>query len=223
MNKLSKRVGPRIVDFALKNYKTSNTLFVLGSGASINEIMENKWEHINEHDSIGLNRWPVHDHVPTYHVFEMKMCLGYKAYNQRYLDLLKANAEAYSEIPVILKNTIPLQRKLSPDYLPAWLAGNLILSSDTAFSQLVSSDDRIKENKALLEYLLVNEYFDEGNIKVLYRKRGSISYLLHLGVVLGYDTIVLCGVDMVNSDYFFEDVLTTMIVKDDRFRDTNRI
>ena len=35
--------------------KTSDTLFVVGSGPSVNDLSEVQWRHIGEHDSFGLN------------------------------------------------------------------------------------------------------------------------------------------------------------------------
>ncbi len=33
--------------------KTSDTLFVFGSGPSVNDLSEVQWRHIGEHDSLG--------------------------------------------------------------------------------------------------------------------------------------------------------------------------
>jgi hypothetical protein len=35
--------------------KTSDTLFVFGSGPAVNDLSEAQWQHIGDHDSIGLN------------------------------------------------------------------------------------------------------------------------------------------------------------------------
>jgi hypothetical protein len=206
MNKLSKKgLGPRIVDFPLQKYKSSNTLFVLGSGSSINEISDKKWKHIEKHDSIGLNRWPIHDHIPTYHVFEMKIQTGYEKYNKQYKNLLEARRKQYSDLPIILKNSTSVKNSLNQAHLPDWLLGDLIISSDSGFDELVDFDSSTEDNEYLLRYLLGRGYFDQGNLEMLYRKRGSISYLLHLASVLGYKKVVLCGVDMIDSEYFFEE------------------
>jgi hypothetical protein len=198
-------VGPDIKDAGLNEYKSSDTLFVLGSGSSINDITEPQWDHIDAHDSVGLNRWPVHSFQPTYHVFEIRMGPEHAAFRNTYLDLLEYRREAYRDIPIILKDAAAVHGSLRPHHLPDWLAGNLIISRDEGFRHIVGWDASADRNKELLAYLKSAGYFDTGSMKMLYRKRGSISYLIHLGVVLGYDNIVLCGVDMVDSDYFFDD------------------
>lgn len=205
MNRLSERgIGPRITDTSLLEYKSSDTLFVLGSGSSINDITDEQWRHIDEHDSIGLNRWPVHGFTPTYHVFEISMQPEYEGFVETYWALLNHRKEQYSDIPVVLKDTSRVRDVLEPHHLPEWLRGNLIVSCDSSFSRAVTLHSSRSENDRLLRYLDQKGYFDRRSLRVLYRMRGSISYLVHLGVVLGYRDIVLCGVDMVDSRYFFD-------------------
>jgi hypothetical protein len=202
MSKLSdKGIGPRITEFPLLNYKSSDTLFILGSGGSINDISDEKWSHIDEHDSVGLNRWPVHSHVPTYHVFELPP--ESEGFWEDYRELLNRRRHEYEDIPIILKDVARISDSIETHHLPEWLVGNLIVSCDTNFGRAIHAD--VERNEKLLRYLDSRSYFSrDGDIKVLYRKRGSISYLIHFGIVLGYKKIVLCGVDMVDSKYFFD-------------------
>lgn len=203
MATLSKKgVGPQITEVPLTEYKTSDTLFVLGSGSSITDITDTQWAHIDQMDTVGLNRWPVHEFTPTYHVFELP--LGHEDFVQKYWDLLNYRKESYSGVPLILKDASRVRDVLDPDRLPEWLAGDLIVSSDSSFYPAVTLQSTKLENDHLLRYLDSKGYFDLGQITTLYRLRGSISYLIHLGTVLRYDTIVLCGVDMIDSSYFFD-------------------
>jgi hypothetical protein len=203
---LSERgIGPRIDNANLHEYKSSDTLFVLGSGSSINDITDEQWDHIGNHDSIGLNRWPVHDFVPTYHVFETRLEPAFAEFTAEYWQLLDSRRETYEQIPVILKDVSTVYRQLEPTDLPSWLAGELIVSTDSSYGSIVTPDSTIARNEDLLQHLYESGHFDPGTLGVLYRKRGSISYLIHLGLCLGYERIVLCGVDMVDSAYFFDD------------------
>ena len=62
-----RRAGvPRLTEVDLHTYKRSDTLIVLGSGASINDISPERWKAIARHDSVGFNFWPIHPFVPTY-------------------------------------------------------------------------------------------------------------------------------------------------------------
>ena len=50
--------------------KKSNTLVILGTNASINNIKPAVWEKISEYDTLAVNYWLYHEYVPTYFVFE---------------------------------------------------------------------------------------------------------------------------------------------------------
>jgi len=205
MHKLSEKgVGPCIDEVSLERKKSSETVFILGSGSSINEISDAQWKQIDQHDSIGLNRWPIHDFVPTYYVFEQHLSPDEPKFNKMFWKMIEAVGEDYRDIPVILKDASAVTDRLEPADLPKWLREKLIISCDSAFPQLVAWSSEEKQHRRLLRYLDYKCYFDRQSYRLLYRKRSSISYLIHLAVVLGYDTIVLCGVDLTDSKYFFE-------------------
>jgi hypothetical protein len=201
---VAKGIGPRISDARLAQHKTSDTVFILGSGDSINDITDRQWAHIDQHDSIGLNRWPIHDFVPTYYVFEHHLNPKQTQFNRKHWEMIDSVEADYRDIPVIIKDTSAIRDRLEPGDLPEWLRGELIVSADSSFPQVVSWDSPAEQNETLLRYLDYKGYFDEGNFRLLYRKRSSISYLLHLCTLLGYETIVLCGVDLTDSGYFFD-------------------
>ncbi|WP_336325844.1 hypothetical protein [Halovenus sp. HT40] len=198
-------IGPRIAEAGLSDYKSSDTLFILGSGSSITQITDAQWQHIDERDSVGLNRWPIHEFTPTYHVFETRMEPEYEEFTRTYWNLLNSRQAAYENIPIILKDVSTVYRRLEPDDLPGWLAGNLIVSCDSSYNNIVTPASSVERNEALLQHLYDRGHFNSGEFNILYRKRGSISYLIHFALCLGYENIVLCGVDMVDSTYFFDE------------------
>jgi hypothetical protein len=200
-----KEVGPQISEVNLSTYKSSDTLFILGSGSSITQITDEQWQHIDEHDSVGLNRWPIHEFTPTYHVFETRLEPEYEEFTRTYWELLNSRRAAYEEIPIILKDVSSVYRRLEPEHLPEWLAGDLIVSCDSSYGSIVTPASSVERNETLLRYLYDRGCFSSGEFEVLYRKRGSISYLIHFALCLGYENIVLCGVDMVDSAYFFDE------------------
>jgi len=52
------------------NTRADGTLFIFGSGSSINNLGIYDWEKINSHCSIGINLWIVHPFEPTYLMIE---------------------------------------------------------------------------------------------------------------------------------------------------------
>src|SRR5271166_450448 len=55
---------PLLESVDLTRMRSSDTLFILGSAQSINQISAERWEIIGKHDSVGINFWPVHSFVP---------------------------------------------------------------------------------------------------------------------------------------------------------------
>jgi hypothetical protein len=120
--------------------------------------------------------------------------------------LLDNQSESYQDVSIILKDSGRVYDKLTKDELPKWLQGNVIISCDSEFKSLVDWDAEPEKNKTLIRHLNKKGYFDpEYGIRLLYRKRGSVSYVIHLAIMLGYEDIVLCGIDLNNSKYFFDD------------------
>ena len=61
---------PLLSTVDLAKYKRSDTLFILGTGPSINQISPERWRVIAQHNSLALNFWFYHSFVPTYYVVE---------------------------------------------------------------------------------------------------------------------------------------------------------
>ena len=51
------------------HFKTSDTLFILGSGPSISLITDYQWDFISLHNSAAFNRWFYHPFVPDFYFF----------------------------------------------------------------------------------------------------------------------------------------------------------
>ena len=50
----------------LKQYKTSNRVYILASGPSVLDITKEQWNEISKYDTIGFNHWYAHDFEPTF-------------------------------------------------------------------------------------------------------------------------------------------------------------
>jgi len=49
----------------ISHYKKSDTLFVLGSGESINKLGLDAWDVIKKNDTVSFKYWLIHDFVPN--------------------------------------------------------------------------------------------------------------------------------------------------------------
>lgn len=177
----------------LQPYKTCDTLFILGSGPSINDLTGKQWVHISARDSIGFNFFLLHPHVPTYYSVELR-----PAYTDLFLECYRATAPEFKKIPVLsnLYNLMNLPEKQ-------------LNSIRQSISNLYGTAPRMfkgagKQNlEEILHYHYSTRNFVEDNLLIHYR--ASLMLTLSLGVLLGYKNIVLAGIDMSSNDYFFFD------------------
>ncbi|MDL0120429.1 hypothetical protein PNQ29_11935 [Halobacterium salinarum] len=187
----------RLSELNLREFKTSDTVFILGSGATINQISESGWEHINAHDSFGLNFWPIHEHVPSLYVFEPPIA------HDAFCELLDYRREELSNIPIIIKD---LPRDLSLvdiERYPDNLVRRMYLAKGLRIPWKYKSYDIFNRS---IEWFDERGYFEpNGRIELGLKKRASVSFLIHMAVKMGYENIVLCGVDMNDSRYFYEE------------------
>jgi hypothetical protein len=104
-NLANRGVGENIHEVPLDSYTSSDTVFLLRSGSSINDISESFCGHISKHDSIGLKRWPMREFVPAFLVAEINNRPGNEQYTQEYFELLRTRIEDYATTLIILKST----------------------------------------------------------------------------------------------------------------------
>jgi hypothetical protein len=194
VSKLTKSWHGKILDKEFLKYKTSDTIFILGSGPSINLITENQWDHISKHNSIGFNYWLVHEFVPTLFM--------YQGVDEAMLNLLNDSFDKYKDVPFILRGTdIAFGRFNMNDSRINLLKNNPVYFLN---SFPVSSMSNI-EIKKLIKFMHSLGYFNFGEISRLTPKfRSSLGLLISLCYQMGYKKIVLCGMDMQNSQHFWD-------------------
>src|SRR5690554_5985139 len=165
---LSRSTGYQGIDLdKLKKRKKSDTLYILGSGGSINDISIEAWKQIKCSDSLGLNFWIVNDHIPDFYMLEIPVYKENREVMLKWVDNRKAQV-LEKESCILIKDLESGLLDLS--YYPEELKGN--------------------------SYIL---YKDS-----LYFCRGSLFSAIYLGSKLGYKKIVLAGVDLYNSGYFYD-------------------
>lgn len=181
----------------ISHYKKSDTLFVLGSGESINKLGLDAWDVIKRNDTVGFNYWLIHDFVPTYYVFEPPR-------NQERAIVLLRNislrAKDYKETPIIMKDAIDSTRFVNLELIPNELIKNFYISADISIPG--NSEESIV--KSLNYCNLLGFFAKTDRIQLMLKKRASLSYMILFGLIAGYKEIVLCGVDLNNTNCFYE-------------------
>jgi hypothetical protein len=178
--------------------KRSDTLFILASGSSINELTDEDWRLIAAHDSLGFNFWPIHPFVPTYYFYET--CV----YEDRAALLaarLRTRREEYSR-------TVPFSmigrwlqmnrpREAFDDDLVArtYFYSAYTLPSNSA--RVIAAALRIWGRRAR------GRLGDWDHTGIL-NHRTTADVAICFGYLCGYRRLVLLGVDLSNSRYFWE-------------------
>ena len=170
-----------------REIKKSDTIFILGSGTTINEISEAQWKHVAKHDSAAINWWPLHPFVPTYYYSEYPHKTEHFNY---YKKMLSGNISAnYLHTIFFLSLNRAARRGIHPRVTP----------------------ELFPENPAICFYqyhqpLRFNDIsdLDSSSFERTVFYRGSLTAVLDLMNRIGYEKIVLLGVDLKKHIYFYD-------------------
>ena len=176
--------------------KTSDTLFIMGGGETINEINKEQWKIIKNSDSLGINRWLYHVHVPTYMMIE-----GAKKKDMPFIKNAEDSVyDTWQKSDYRYKNTLFIIKDL--DGLS--INFNKIKSFQNRMYTMLKLIPPGKTTKGLgKSFNLINNISFLNNISFPLGSRGSITHATSFGVLAGYKNIVLCGIDL-HGGYFWE-------------------
>lgn len=169
-------------------YKSSDTLFVLGSGPSINLINNAEWEDIARHNSIGFNYFLAHSFVPTFYHMELL-----QKHMPMFRDCYSQRREAYRGVPFMLNLHFIINDYKSDDLD---FIENRMVTVPRMYSEANSNDmDKIIR--------FTGKYIEPFDDYFLLHYRGSLCLMISIGVMLGYKKIILAGVDLNSPSYFY--------------------
>lgn len=206
---LSRKHGlaPRLTN-PLAQCKTSDTLFILGNGASILQYSPADWEHVGQHDSLGFNYWMLHDFVPSCYMTELpKLPID----EECLLHNLRCREEEYRRIPIFLKDVEKYSLKTSDRFLSIF-PEKLKPSSHFLFDVEIDEENPERFEQRLRQ-LADQGAFETASQAALPRKRATIFLACVMAVRAGYKNIVLCGVDLNNIDYFYHPIADQLEAK----------
>ena len=190
--------------------KKSDTVFLLGSGPSINKINKTDWDQIKLKDSWGFNYWFCHDHVPDCFFAQSHL----KSPEGPEFDLNMDNLMTQMLIDKVsqYKN---VRFYIRGDNVNKYIFhkskfGKAILSNNLNcffMSELVvSSTINIKPNyiiKKLCEFGFFSKSYDKTPIP----KLGNTITELISTLISGYMKIILCGIDMNDESTFMIQII----------------
>ena len=187
--------------FRMSDTKSSRTLFILGSGYSVTELGDHDFDEIREHVSVGINVWMAHDFLPDVYSLEPRSpdisMLERKQNLYRAERLNRQEVIAHRPKFLVLRPPAPSlaeQFVSIPDALRerAYMYGRV---------NLPGVADEIAENEL---HRFFAKYLREPPFSSVLPDNGaSVVRLLFLGLVYRFERIVLVGVDLNRSPYFW--------------------
>ena len=190
-NSLKHSGSYRILDTQdIKRARSSVTLFILGSGPSLNLVGEKEQQIIHKHDSLGIGMSFLFDRIiPTYHIFSLEPHLGSDRGREVQTNLFQEYRRSYQNVITLIgKNALfrLAHPRLMPEIFPESPSVHYL------FNRRKGKYDHTKGFDKL--------YFDQSLIY-----RGSICVALEFAFHQNYKSIVLLGVDPSRWQYFFQD------------------
>jgi hypothetical protein len=185
----------RVADF-----KKSDTLYILATGGSINDLPPQAWDDICRCDSMGINFWLYHDHVPTWFSCEVSRTPADAA---TLMQVLEKRLPDYQNTAFLLKDIHKLDERY-PQWDSEFPLGR-ICHFYTLHSLSVRGRDAASLRRALRWSRRLGLFKKSDELWALPMKRATVFLALAFGLMAGYRRIVLCGVDLSNTAYFYDD------------------
>jgi hypothetical protein len=191
---------PLLESLDLQGLRSSDTIFILGSAWSINEISDERWTVIGKYDSVGINFWPAHPFVPRFYHFESILRDDQPAMYEALIKLFQRRSEDYANTVKIVTEVGRLEVRQTIFELPEGMKKNLYVG----FSMPVVARNE-DELRAGIKYLRsIGAFTPHAKVAWLFKYGGSVIGMMTLAVLMGYKRIVLCGVDLNRQEYFYQ-------------------
>jgi hypothetical protein len=178
----------------------SSELFILGSGPSVLELSEANKLRMRAGTTIGLNSWALHDFIPDAYSFE-------EMENDHYASVAAGLSSALARQEVITANPLVLHlrtRLTTPSRRLVSVPPDLRLN--TRYYGRVNVETRkIRNLESDLVALLYAQRSGAIAPHVLIDSGMSVARMVSLGILRRFSSIILVGVDLNSSRYFFEE------------------
>ncbi|SUZ31968.1 hypothetical protein ROE7235_01719 [Roseibaca ekhonensis] len=174
--------------------KQSDTLVVLGSGRSINRLTDADWQRLDrDYDTLGLNFWMLHPFTPRFYQFEAGPT---DDRTRQFEDFLSERAARMASVMMIYKDMERHQLDLTR--LPDQTVRSLRVLNKVNLP--VETEAGLRRSLTLVRRARLTQATG-----LLLFARASIVQAASFGAAMGYKRIVLAGVDLNDTRYFWED------------------
>lgn len=163
--------------------RRTDTCIMLGSGPSINKIDTDGWKKIGKYDTFAWNNWVYHPtFVPRFYALEVKKKRNFIQIGRRF----KEKWDLYRDVNFLIHKS----SEQSLSYV-------VIKGMPNIYLVRFIKRDRKREHKLLTS----NYQMNKKSLTASYN--ASMTAWFELLYRMGYSTIILYGVDLLNSYYFW--------------------
>jgi hypothetical protein len=173
-----------LTDAELIATRQSDTVFVFGSGASLNDITAAEWAHIAAHDTFGFTAFIYQKWIRVrYHLLRggIEGSLLWRAYAEDFCAALNAN-------PNFAETILILQGEYSAMFANQILGYKLIRPNTRVYRYHTAHGDGLPTRS-----------LSQGVRHIA----GTLCDAVNVAVCMGWKNIVLAGVDLYDSRYFW--------------------
>ena len=166
-------------------FKTSDTIFLFGSGPSVNDITSAQWQIIQKNDSFGLNYVFLTKQPMTY------FYLGYEPSSNQILSqsFKKEYRRIYSNSLWFVPTKV-FYRLTHPRTVPEFFPYNPMIAKFSIPPAIIIRN---------------GQSFTKNDFEKSLLYRGCIGIGLHMACLLDYKKIVLMGIDLHTYKHFYDD------------------
>lgn len=173
--------------------KKTDTLAIMGSGPSINELSDADLEFLRTVDVFGFNFWAYHDLTPDFYMYEGAAS---PSRHQEFVRLMWQRRQQYAHV-VFLFKYVPWflrRRSLAEDFV------DFPISVQSRIRLLPIERVRYPDQHSFQPGL----YTDRAPTGIHPQTRGSLATILSMAFAMDYTQVILYGVDL-STGYFWRD------------------
>lgn len=182
------------------------TIFLLGSGSSVNELDGANFLHIAERISIGINAWAVHSFVPDMYSFETGQDRDGPSEETRFVSGRLQRPEVVESDPhfMFLRPTPPATARNLVQVPEGVTHRPLMYGRANVVTQ--------RERNLRGDLRLIARAAKDGRLpsNVLLDNGASVVRLIWLSALQGFKDVVLVGIDLNSSPYFWHQSLESV-------------
>ena len=181
----------------LKAKPKSDTFFILGSGSSINDLASGHFEEMSQSHTVGINNWGLHPFVPDIYSLDSVPWVGDGENFRRSLDLLHRPDIIAAQPQLLIVRLKSAVERQHLETLPEELKDGVHF-----YGRVTPATREVRNLEGDLSRAL--KILQVQHPSVVVDSGASIVRMVGVALALGHVRIVLVGVDLNNTAYFWE-------------------